>query len=245
MQSPTLPQHIAIIMDGNGRWAADKNKPRFYGHRAGHTAVLRTVTACAKLGISSLTLFAFSSENWRRPTSEVDALMLLFSQAIRRNRRLFLKHNIRFKVIGDTEVFPQKLQQQIITLEDKTKDHQGLTLNIAANYGGKWDMLQAALKLNNAIAAQTISRDTVNEDSLAQFLSFAEQPDVDLLIRTGGEQRISNFILWQAAYAELCFLDTYWPDFNEQRLEDCINIFSQRVRRFGGLNETTTSTSKS
>lgn len=237
MQTTTLPAHIAIIMDGNGRWAADKNKPRFYGHRAGHTAVLRTVTACAKFGIKSLTLFAFSSENWRRPQAEIDALMLLFSQAIRRNRRLFMKHNIRFKVIGDTSVFSAKLQQQIAALEEKTANHQGLTLNIAANYGGKWDMLQAAQKLNQAVTNGQISADSVNEDSLAQFLSFAEQPDVDLLIRTGGEQRISNFILWQAAYAELCFLDTYWPDFNEQSLQDCINIFSQRVRRFGGLND--------
>lgn len=224
-------------MDGNGRWAKEKKKPRFYGHRAGHTAVLRTVKACVQLGVSSLTLFAFSSENWCRPQTEIDALMLLFSQAIRRNRRLFEKHSIRFNVIGDTTVFSLKLQQQIHDLQERTKNNQAMTLNIAANYGGKWDVLQAALKLNQAIVREDINVNDIDEAQLAKYLSFAEQPDVDLLIRTGGEQRISNFILWQAAYAELCFIKTHWPDFNEQSLRQCIDIFNSRTRRFGGLNE--------
>ncbi len=239
MHSPQRPQHIAIIMDGNGRWATERGKPRIYGHRAGHTAVLRTVKACAELGIPSLTLFAFSSENWRRPSTEVNALIQLFSQAIRRNRRLFNKHSIRFNVIGDTSVFPEKLQQQIADLTEKTKHHQTMTLNIAANYGGKWDMLQAAKKLHQEIAAKSLCIDECGEAELEKHLSFAEQADVDLLIRTGGEQRISNFILWQAAYAEFYFTDRFWPDFDEKALHQCLDNFAHRVRRFGGLDNQT------
>lgn len=234
-QQQTLPKHIAVIMDGNGRWAKSRGKQRAYGHRAGHTAVLRTVRHCAKIGVESLTLYAFSSENWLRPEKEVKALMVLFSQAIKRNRKLFMKHAIRFRVIGDKSAFSDKLQREIAQLENDTAEHTGLILNIAANYGGKWDIVQAARQLAEQVQTGKIHSTDINETRFNNHLMLADQAPVDLLIRTGGEQRISNYLLWQCAYAELYFTTTYWPEFNEAALDVAIAEFNRRTRRFGGV----------
>ncbi len=231
-----IPRHIAIIMDGNGRWAKQHGKMRTYGHRVGHTAVLKVVRHAAKLGVQSLTLYAFSSENWSRPESEVKSLMILFHQAIKRNRRLFMKHHIRFKVIGDKTRFSTKLQQAIQQLEDETAHHQGLTLNIAANYGAKWDIVRATQRLATQVQAGEITVDDIDETRMNEQLCLAEQSEVDLLIRTGGELRISNYLLWQCAYAEFYFTPIFWPEFDENALDDAIAEFQRRVRRFGNID---------
>ncbi|MGY0399646.1 MAG: polyprenyl diphosphate synthase [Ostreibacterium sp.] len=233
MPQESLLQHIAIIMDGNGRWAKNQGKPRVYGHRAGHTAVLKTIRYCTQIGITSLTLYAFSSENWLRPKNEIQALMLLFSQAIKRNRKLFMKHNIRFFVVGDTTQFSDKLQKEISQLEADTATHTGMTVNIAANYGGKWDIVRAARQLAEQVKNGSIDIEDIDENRFNAHLILANQPPVDLLIRTGGEQRISNYLLWQCAYAEFYFTKTFWPAFDETSLEAAITDFSYRTRRFG------------
>ncbi len=220
-------------MDGNGRWAESLGKSRSYGHRAGHTAVLKTVRHALKLGVNSLTLYAFSSENWKRPETEVKALMMLFGQAVKRNRRLFIKHHIRFQVIGDVSRFPEKLQKAIQQLENDTAHNTAMTINIAANYGGKWDIVQAAQKLAEKVEQRLITIDEITEDSFNQQLMLADQAPVDLLIRTGGEQRISNYLLWQCAYAEFYFTEQFWPLFNEDSLEQAITEYQRRTRRFG------------
>lgn len=223
-------------MDGNGRWANALGKPRTFGHRAGHTAVLKSVRHAVKRGVKSLTLYAFSSENWQRPESEVKALMLLFQQAIKRNRRLFMKHHIRFKVIGDVSQFSDKLQTAIQQLENETADHTAMTVNIAANYGSKWDIVQAARRLATQVKAGTIDISDIDEQRFNQQLMLADQAPVDLLIRTGGEQRISNYLLWQCAYAEFYFTPTFWPEFDEIAFDAAIAEFQRRTRRFGGLH---------
>lgn len=222
-------------MDGNGRWAEKQGKSRAYGHRAGHTAVLKTVRHAVKSGIKSLTLYAFSSENWRRPDNEINALMRLFQQALKRNRRLFIKHKIRFKVIGDVSRFSKALQQAIKQLEEETAHHDTMTLNIAANYGSKWDIVFAAKQLAEQVKIGHLQVDDITEERFNQHLALAEQGPVDLLIRTGGEQRISNYLLWQCAYAELAFMPLFWPEFDEQALDNAIADFQQRTRRFGAV----------
>lgn len=222
-------------MDGNGRWAKQLGKSRSYGHRAGHTAVLKTVRYAVKRGVKSLTLYAFSSENWLRPENEVNALMLLFQQAIKRNRKLFLKHDIRFQVIGDVSRFSDKLQKAIQKLEDETANHATMTLNIAANYGSKWDIVQAAQQLAQQVKDDKIQVNDIDEQRFNQQLMLADQAPVDLLIRTGGEQRISNYLLWQCAYAEFYFTPTFWPEFDESALDAAIAEFQRRTRRFGGV----------
>lgn len=222
-------------MDGNGRWAKQLGKPRTYGHRAGHTAVLKIVRHAAALGVQSLTLYAFSSENWSRPPSEVKALMLLFSQAIKRNRKLFMKHGIRFRVIGDKQGFSDKLQREIAQLEADTASHTTMTLNIAANYGAKWDIVNAAKQLATQVKNDDITVADIDESRFNQHLMLADQAPVDLLIRTGGEQRISNYLLWQCAYAEFYFTPIFWPDFDETALDVAVTEFHRRTRRFGGV----------
>lgn len=222
-------------MDGNGRWATENGKPRTYGHRAGHTAVLKIVRHAANIGVQSLTLYAFSSENWSRPATEVNALMLLFSQAIKRNRRLFMKNKIRFCVIGDKSAFSDKLQHEIAQLETDTAHHTAMTLNIAANYGAKWDIVRAAQQLATAVQHGKLVVDDITESRFNQHLVLADQAPVDLLIRTGGEQRISNYLLWQCAYAEFYFTPIFWPLFDESALDAAIAEFHRRTRRFGGV----------
>jgi undecaprenyl diphosphate synthase len=220
-------------MDGNGRWATKRFLPRVAGHVKGVDAVRGIVEACIERGISYLTLFAFSSENWRRPADEVSLLMRLFMSALEREVAKMHANGIRLKVVGDLERFDQKLQQMIVDAERKTANNTRLTVTICANYGGRWDVMQAVTKM---IAANPGSG-AFSEDQLSQHLSMAYAPEPDLFIRTGGEERISNFLLWQLAYSELYFTDTYWPDFDGAQLDKAISSYQQRERRFGRTSE--------
>jgi undecaprenyl diphosphate synthase len=233
-ETPDIPQHIAIIMDGNGRWAKRRLLPRVEGHRRGVEAVRAAIRDCAEMGVKYLTLFAFSSENWRRPEEEVSLLMQLFVLALEREVVKLHENEIRFKIIGDLSPFEPRLQQLIHEGERLTENNQRLTLTIAANYGGRWDILQAA---NRLLAEQPERAKSFTEEDLTPYLSMAYAPEPDLFIRTGGEQRISNFLLWQLAYSELYFTDTLWPDFNRQALETAIESYQSRERRFGRTSE--------
>ena len=220
-----MPQHVAIIMDGNGRWAKQQGKLRVFGHQNGVKAVRSAVSFAAKHGIKVLTLYAFSSENWSRPETEVSALMTLFMTALNSEVKKLHKNNIQLKVIGDKSRFSESLQKKIRDSEELTSQNTGLILNVAANYGGYWDITQAAQKLAiEQITAEVFEKALVTE----------EQPQVDLLIRTSGEQRISNFLLWQIAYAELFFTPVLWPDFDDNVFSEAIIAYQQRNRRFGG-----------
>jgi undecaprenyl diphosphate synthase len=235
VQTPsTLPQHIAIIMDGNGRWAQKRHMPRTVGHAKGAAGVKALVEHCAKLGIKCLTLFAFSTENWSRPADEVSTLMGLFVQYLEKEMAALAAAGVRLKVIGDVAGFASELQTRICAAEAATQNNQAITLCVAANYGGQWDVVQAVK--NWQAANQALNASHLTQDQLAHYLSTAGMPDVDLLIRTGGEQRISNFLLWQAAYAELYFTEALWPEFDEAELSKALNWFASRERRFGKLN---------
>lgn len=231
-----LPRHVAIIMDGNGRWAKQQGKLRIFGHQHGIKAVRAAVNFAAQHQINVLTLYAFSSENWNRPEKEVKALMNLFIQALDSEVKKLHKNNIRLNIIGDKSAFSPHLQQRIMQSETLTAQNTGLTLNIAANYGGYWDILQAAQKLAEQVRLGEMLPAEITQIRFQQALSTGEQPPVDLLIRTSGEQRISNFLLWQIAYAELYFTPVLWPDFDEQVFGDAILAYQQRERRFGGTN---------
>jgi undecaprenyl diphosphate synthase len=234
-ETQSVPQHIAIIMDGNGRWAQKRHLPRFAGHRKGVEALRGITAACVKQGVRYLTLFAFSSENWRRPADEVGLLMDLFTSALTQEVDKLHANDIRVKVVGDTARFGTKLEALIDQAQAKTQHNQGLTLTIAANYGGRWDMLRA---VNAAIQHQTSkSKNELTEADLQPYLAMHFAPEPDLFIRTGGEQRISNFLLWQLAYTELYFTETLWPDFDAAALEQAIGWYSARERRFGRTSE--------
>ena len=228
-----IPRHVAIIMDGNGRWAEHRGLPRFAGHKAGVETVRSIVQLSGELGIKALTLFAFSSENWRRPKKEVGLLMDLFLTALEREVGKLHESSVRVRVIGDVSAFPKKLQQRIQDSMLKTRNNTGLTLNIAANYGGKWDITQAVRKLAEKVADGSLSCDEIDETLIEQNLSLNDLPEPDLFIRTGGEQRISNFLIWQLAYTELYFTHTLWPDFNREEYHKAIQSFASRQRRFG------------
>lgn len=232
-----MPKHVAIIMDGNGRWAKQHGKLRIFGHQNGVQAVRNAVNFAAKHGIEVLTLYAFSSENWSRPEAEVSALMTLFMKALDSEVKKLHKHNIRLKIIGDTSRFSDKLRQRIAQSEALTANNQGLVLNIAANYGGQWDILQAARQLATAVQQGELSPEQIDNVQFQSKLSTGAQPPVDLLIRTSGEQRISNFLLWQIAYAELFFSPVLWPDFDDTVFAEAVLAYQQRDRRFGGSEE--------
>jgi undecaprenyl diphosphate synthase len=232
-----VPKHIAIIMDGNGRWAKKRLQPRFMGHRAGIKSVENVIKFCVKQEIAVITLFAFSSENWRRPSKEVSLLMDLFSAALKQQVKRLHSNNIRLKIIGDVSKFSDSLQTKIIDAETLTKHNTGLIINIAANYGGRWDITQATQQVAAKVQAGELALSDINEDVISRYLSTADQPEPELFIRTGGEQRISNFLMWQLAYTELYFTDTLWPDFNEEELALAIDSFSKRERRFGKTSE--------
>jgi undecaprenyl diphosphate synthase len=232
-----LPKHVAIIMDGNGRWAQAQGKPRVFGHKKGVDAVRDAVKFCRKLGIHSLTLYAFSSENWRRPEQEVSALMDLFMLVLTNEVKKLDKNNVRLKIIGDISRFSAKLQDKVKDAEAKTANNNGLTLNIAANYGGRWDIVNAAKVVADKVANGELTSHEIDESVLGSAMAMADQPVLDLLIRTGGDLRISNFLLWQAAYAELYFTPTLWPDFNEQAFAEAIACYVSRERRFGCTGE--------
>ncbi|MBE5201287.1 (2E,6E)-farnesyl-diphosphate-specific ditrans,polycis-undecaprenyl-diphosphate synthase [Pectobacterium quasiaquaticum] len=231
---PAGPRHVAIIMDGNGRWAKSRGKMRIFGHQAGVKAVRRSVSFAVSQGLDALTLYAFSSENWNRPAQEVSALMELFVRALDSEVKSLHKHNVRLRVIGDIGRFSPRLQERIRRSEALTEKNQGLTLNIAANYGGRWDIIQGVRQLAEQVQEGILRPDSINEASLCQYICLHDLAPVDLVIRTGGEHRISNFLLWQIAYAELYFTDVLWPDFDEQVFEGALNAFAQRERRFGG-----------
>lgn len=232
-----MPQHVAIIMDGNGRWAKKKGKIRTFGHKAGVKAVRASVSYALKNGVKVLTLFAFSSENWNRPTEEVGVLMELFKMVLGSEVKKLHKNNVRLKVIGDTSRFDTKLVDKISEAEALTEKNDSLVLNIAANYGGRWDIVNAAKELAEKVQVGQIAVTDINEDTFARHTCAADLPAVDLLIRTGGEQRISNFLLWQIAYAELYFSEDFWPDFDEAAFQVAVDAFTDRQRRFGKTSE--------
>jgi undecaprenyl diphosphate synthase len=232
-QTGAVPRHVAVIMDGNGRWARRRRLPRIAGHRRGAEAVRATIRACGELGIEYLTLFAFSSENWRRPAEEVALLMKLFKNALEREVDELHANGIRLKVVGDTRRFDPKIGKLIERGEELTAQNRKLTLTIAANYGGRWDILQAMTRL----LQQRPGLERVDEELIAPHLAMSYAPEPDLFIRTGGEQRISNFLLWQLAYTELYFTETLWPDFDAAALGEAIASYRRRERRFGRTSE--------
>lgn len=236
-ENSEVPRHIAIVMDGNGRWAKKRILPRTAGHQAGVKAVQKVLKRCGERGVDALTLFAFSSENWRRPEEEVNVLMELFVSTLEEQTEALHENGIRLRFIGDRSAFSEKLRQEIANSEEKTENNSRLTLVIAANYGGRWDILQAARKIAEEVAEGVISPDSISLESIDSRLSFPDLPEPDLFIRTGGEYRISNFLLWQLAYTELYFTDTLWPDFNEKSLDLAIEAYAGRQRRFGYTSE--------
>ena len=232
-----IPRHIAIIMDGNGRWAKQQGKARHHGHKTGAESVRRVVQACGELGVKALTLFAFSSENWKRPKLEVELLMELFMTALSREVKSLKKNNVKLRVIGELSAFPQRLQDKIKKSIDETAECTGLHLNIAANYGGRWDVANAAKQIARQVQLGELTLEQIDEDQLNAFIQLSDLPEVDLFIRTGGEVRVSNFLLWQIAYSEMVFSDVLWPEFGEEALKDAIDQFSKRQRRFGKTGE--------
>ncbi len=232
-----IPRHVAIIMDGNGRWARARHLPRVAGHRVGLEAVRKTIKACVSHGVEVLTLFAFSSENWRRPKEEVGLLMNLFMTALDSEVKKLHKNGVRLRIIGDVAGFGPELQQRIHAAEELTQGNTTLSLNIAANYGGRWDITEACRRLAEEVAAGTLQCEAISEELLRSHLSLSELPEPDLFIRTGGEQRISNFLLWQLAYTELYFTELLWPAFDQKAFVEALDSFAGRQRRFGRTGE--------
>jgi undecaprenyl diphosphate synthase len=232
-----MPAHVAIIMDGNGRWAASRGLPRAAGHRAGLEAARRTVDACRELGVQVLTLYAFSTENWRRPADEVTALMALLAEAVREEASDLMRAGVQLRVSGDLQSLDPALREQIAEVVRLTQSNRALILNVAYNYGGRAEIVAALRRLATDVARGVVRPDAIDEALVDRYLYTAGLPDPDLLIRTGGEQRISNFLLWQIAYTELYFCDVYWPDFTRAHLEDAIADYQQRRRRFGGVED--------
>ena len=230
---PRIPRHVAIAMDGNGRWARRRAQPRSFGHRAGQKAVREAVEFCLRRKIESLTLFAFSSENWKRPDEEVGALMDLFLRALDKEIDELHSNEVRVRFVGALSVFNEALRTRMLGAMEKTRDNRALDLNVCVNYGGRWDIAQAARQVAEAARDGVLDPASIDETSLAPYLCLAEQPAVDLLIRTGGEHRISNFLLWQIAYAELYFTDVLWPDVDQDELARAVDDFARRERRFG------------
>lgn len=226
-----VPEHIAIVMDGNGRWAKNRKIPRFIGHKRGLDTLQNIVKSCIELGVSNLTVFAFSTENWKRPKLEVDFLMKLFLASLENKLKQLHENNIRFRFIGQYEPLDEKIIERIKTGEELTKNNTLLTLTIAANYGGRWDIVNAV----NQLIKQGCTE--VTEENIKPFLALSDIPEPDLYIRTGGEMRLSNFMLWQMAYSEFYFTETLWPEFDDQCLKDAIVSFQQRERRFGRTSE--------
>lgn len=231
------PRHIAIIMDGNGRWAKQRHLPRVLGHQEGVKAVRKVIKLCGEIGIEVLTLFAFSSENWQRPEQEVNYLMTLFLNTLKNEIDKLAKNNVQLRMVGNLERFNQPLREWIEKSQALTAKNTGLQLIIAVNYSGQWDIVQAAQKIINQLKSGTLETEILTREIFANYLSLADLPGVDLLIRTSGEYRISNFLLWQLAYTELYFTDTLWPDFDEQELNKALHFYAQRERRFGCTSE--------
>ena len=236
-ETTKIPRHIAIVMDGNGRWAKGQRKPRLWGHKVGVEAVRNIVKACNALDVECLTIFAFSSENWKRPEDEIKNLMGLFMMALEREAKALARNNVRLKIIGDITQFSEKLQKKIKQVEEITSKSDGLNLIVAANYGGRWDILESVKRLVGKMSDGDMTVHELSEDAISENLSTQQYPEPDLFIRTGGEKRISNFLLWQMAYCELYFTDVLWPDFGKEELHKAIADFSTRQRRFGKTGE--------
>ncbi len=228
-----VPQHVAVVMDGNGRWAKNRFLPRTAGHKAGVKATRRLVELCAIKGIGALTLFAFSSENWNRPDQEVSSLMSLFLSTLNSELNKLHEQGVRIRFIGDRTRFSENLQASITAAEKKTETNTKLNLNIAANYGGRWDIVKAAQNLSRKLVNGEIVENQITEEAFTRELCLVDLPEPDLFIRTGGEQRISNFLLWQIAYTELFFTDTLWPEFNDAAFDEALDWYGKRQRRFG------------
>lgn len=237
MADQQIPQHVAIIMDGNGRWAKKRMMPRTYGHKKGVDATRRSIAFFAKAGVKHLTLFAFSSENWSRPEDEVSSLMSLFVSSLQKNTQELHEKGIRIRFIGDRSQFNERLVAQIQASESLTQSNQLMTLNVAANYGGQWDIMHSVKQLAEKIEQGELSSEQLKVKDLEQYLSLADSPNPDLFIRTGGEHRISNFLLWQIAYSELFFCDQLWPDFDENAMQSALDDFASKQRRFGKTGE--------
>ena len=235
-----LPKHIAIIMDGNGRWAKRRNQPRVFGHRQGAKSVRKVVEGAVRLGVSNLTLYAFSTENWNRPKHEIKTLMKLLISALKNELGLMMKNNIRLNTIGHTNMMPNNVQQELQEVLDETKKNTGLVLTLALSYGARQEILRAVQEISYKVKNNIISIENVDDNIINKHLYTQNLPDVDLLIRTSGEVRISNFLLWQIAYAELYFTDELWPDFNETSLHKAIADYQKRERRFGKTSEQVT-----
>ncbi len=243
MSPPTprqIPRHIAIVMDGNGRWAKARHRPRNFGHNAGRKAVRAVMEACLQEGIQVLTLFAFSSENWQRPQEEVGALMSLFVRALDMEVEELSGHGVRLQFIGDLSAFDNALSKRMHAAMKTTAGNTRLQVNVAVNYGGRWDITRACRQVAAAVASGELKVGQIDEAHLGKWMTLADGPAVDLLIRTGGELRLSNFLLWQAAYAELYFTNTLWPDFNQSCLHQAIEDYVQRERRYGRTSEQVT-----
>ena len=235
MESAVLPLHIAVIMDGNGRWALSLGKKRTYGHYIGSKVVDDITKESVNLKIKYLTLYAFSTENWKRPKTEIKFLISLLHTQITKKENLFKENNVRFNVIGDISVFPQRTRDMLENTIEKTKNNKALTLTLALNYGSKLEITSACRKIAHDAESGRLQACDISENTIEKYLFTKDMPDVDLLIRTGGEKRISNFLLWQSSYAELIFFDKYWPEFTKEDLRDAVYEFQHRKRRFGGL----------
>ena len=232
-EAAKVPRHIAIVMDGNGRWAKARHRPRSFGHNAGRKAVREAIECCLREGVEALTLFAFSSENWQRPQDEVGALMELFVRALDKEVDELQGYGVRIRFVGALHAFDEPLRRRMLAAMARTADNTKLQLNIAVNYGGRWDIVQAAQQAAAAVARGELAVADLDEVALGRWMSLAELPPLDLFIRTGGEYRISNFLLWQTAYAELYFTDTLWPDFDQACLRSAIEDYARRERRYG------------
>jgi undecaprenyl diphosphate synthase len=233
----SLPEHIAIIMDGNGRWATRHNRPRVFGHQNGVKAVREVTEGSAELGIKYLTLYAFSKENWKRPVFEVDTLMKLFVNTVAKELNTLNKNNIRLTAIGDLDKLPKETYKALMSGIEATKNNSRMTLNLALNYSARWEIIHAAKNIAASVKKEEISMDDINEDLFSKHLSTSHMPDPELLIRTSGEKRISNFLLWQLSYSELFFTDVLWPDFSKENLYEAIISYQNRERRFGMTGE--------
>jgi undecaprenyl diphosphate synthase len=229
----SIPRHVAIIMDGNGRWAKNKNKPRHSGHRAGVKAVRKSVETAAERGIEHLTLFAFSSENWSRPEAEVSSLMNLFVEALRREVEELHRNNVKLKFVGALDELSEGLKNKISQSEDRTAANTGLSLTVAIAYGGRWDIIEASKAIAGQVADGSMQIDEIDDEVFASALQMSDTPDPDLLIRTGGEQRISNFLIWNLAYSELWFTDVLWPEFDAVVFDQALAFYAGKQRRFG------------
>ena len=231
MNKTGIPQHIAIIMDGNGRWATERNQPRSYGHQAGVETVRRITSECTRLGVKYLTLYTFSTENWNRPSDEVAALMGLVLSSL--EDEIFMKNNVRFRVIGDIKRLPENVQQKLQETMDHTAQNDAMTMVVALSYSSRWEITEAVRQLAAKAANGEVNPQDIDEQTVSDAMTTAFMPDPDLLIRTGGDLRISNYLLWQIAYSELYFCDTYWPDFKEEDLHRAIEDYQKRQRRYG------------